>query len=194
MIQNRRRQRVMEELGFIDAKEEARLAHAREKEEKRQQRKQNKRRELENSASYRAVVGISRLCDTWMLDPIIGFFGVGDILTTMLAFPSIYVSLFKIRSIPLTLACIFNTTLDFLLGSIPFFIGDICDIFYRSFRKNLKLIQGFVEDDRAVIAEVNRKAIWMFLGIALVGLLIYWFLKALSSVMTELSHWIGSWF
>lgn len=184
----------MEELGFIDAKEEARLAHAREKEEKRQQRKQNKRRELENSASYRAVVGISRLCDTWMLDPIIGFFGVGDILTTMLAFPSIYVSLFKIRSIPLTLACIFNTTLDFLLGSIPFFIGDICDIFYRSFRKNLKLIQGFVEDDRAVIAEVNRKAIWMFLGIALVGLLIYWFLKALSSVMTELSHWIGSWF
>ena len=185
----------MEELGFIDAKEEARLAHAREKEAKRQQRKLNKRYELENSASYRAVVGISRVCDTWMLDPIIGIIpGMGDALTTLLAFPAIYVSLFKIRSIPLTLACIFNTTLDFLLGSIPFFIGNICDFFYRSFRKNLKLIQGFVEDDRAVIAEVNRKAFWMFLGIALVGLLIYWFLKALSSVMTELSHWIGSWF
>ena len=59
--------------------------------------------------------------------------GVGDVLTSALALPFIYFALVQVRSIPLTLAVICNVLKDALLGSIPFFIGDIIDVFNRSY-------------------------------------------------------------
>ena len=59
---------------------------------------------------------------------------------------------------PLTLAIMNNTLRDVVLGMIPFYVGDIFDIFHRSNRQNMSLIRGFVEGDEQVIHDVNRKA------------------------------------
>ena len=81
------------------------------------------------------------------------------------------------RSIPLTLAVICNVLKDALLGSIPFFIGDIIDVFNRSYVANLRLITGYVNDDKAVIHEVNRKATWSAIFIIILCVLIYFIVK-----------------
>jgi hypothetical protein len=41
---------------------------------------------------------------------------------------------------------------------IPFFVGDIIDIFHRANKKNMAMIQGFVDGDEIVIKEVNQRA------------------------------------
>lgn len=135
----------------------------------------NKRIRIEGSFIYRCIAGIAKYMDKYFLDPIVGFFlpGFGDILTSTLAIPFIYISLFVVRSVPLTLAVIFNTLVDILLGMIPPWIGDIFDIFHRSYKKNLRLINGFVNDDQTIINEVNRKAIWMAILIVVCCVLIY---------------------
>ena len=114
--------------------------------------------------------------DKYCLDPIIGFFlpGFGDFLTSILVLPFIYVSLFKIKSIPLTLAVIFNILRDIALGLIPFWIGDIIDLINRGYLQNCRLIVGFVEDDKEVIHKVNKRAFWMAVLIVIFCLIIYW--------------------
>lgn len=67
---------------------------------------------------------------------------------------------------------------------IPFFIGDVIDVFNRSYLKNLEIITGFVEDDKYVIEEVNRKAVWMGILIAIFGYLIYLLYSLLNNIIT----------
>lgn len=88
--------------------------------------------------------------------------------------------------IPLTLAVICNVLKDALLGAIPFFIGDIIDIFNRSYVANLKLITGYVNDDKEVIQEVNKKAAWSAIFIVILCVLIYFIVKWVME--------LGSWF
>lgn len=126
------------------------------------------------------------------MDPILGFFipGLGDALTSIFVLPFIYVSIFQIRSLPLTLAIIFNILRDVAFGLIPFWIGDFIDVFNRAYIQNSKLIVGFVEDDKKVIEEVNRKAFWTGILIVIFCLIIYWLVKLAVSIAT----WIGSFF
>ena len=77
---------------------------------------------------------------------------------------------------------------DMLIGMIPFCIGDICDVFHRCYVENSKLIVGFVEDDREIISEVNRKAVWTAILIALFCYLIY----LLVGCTIQLAEWIGN--
>ena len=56
------------------------------------------------------------------------------------------------------MAVINNSLRDVLLGMIPFFVGDIIDIFHRANTQNMKMVQGFVDGDESVIKEVNKKA------------------------------------
>jgi len=77
---------------------------------------------------------------------------------------------------------------------IPFWIGNICDFFIKSFQKNMRLIIGYVEDDKEIIAEVNKKAIWMAILIIVICLLIYWAVVLLKTVITSVYDWIGSLF
>lgn len=187
-LQNGRRRTAQQELGLTTEKEKKAIKQSMEKEEARRQRKETRKMEIKNSSSYKSVEYIAKYMDKYFLDPILGFFipGLGDILTSLLTVPFIYVSLLKIRSVPLTLAVIFNMLKDMLYGMIPFFVGDVIDAFNRSYVQNLRLITGFVEDDKEVIEQVNRKAIWMAVLIALFGYLIY----LLYSFLSDMISWI----
>lgn len=141
--------------------------------------KQQCRKEIEQSSSYKASKNIAKWMDKLYLDPIIGFIapGFGDALTSLFVFPLLYLAVFKIRSLPLTLAVIFNVLRDMAIGLIPFCIGNILDFFNRSYLKNFELIVGFVEDDKDVIHEVNRKAVWTGIMILVFCVIIYYLVK-----------------
>ena len=196
MKENKRRAQAQNDLELnIPPKEEYAIKSAKRKEEERRARKKHKRQELENSFSYRSVHSISKVFDDWYLDGIMGFFqGVGDIANMVFAFPFIYVSLVKIRSIPLTLACIYNVIVDILIGIIPFWIGNILDFFNRAYRKNLRLIIGFVEDDQNIIDEVNRKAVFMAIAIVVACLLIYLLISFVISIASDIKDWFSTLF
>lgn len=154
-----------------------------ERKKSRKLSKQIRKIEIEESSTYQSIETIKTWMDEYYLDAIIGLIPVvGDAITKLFSLPFIYVALFKVRSIPLTLAIIFNILLDFLLGSIPYMIGNVVDFFFRSYNNNFKLIVGFVEDDRQIIRKVNEKAILMGIGISAIVYLIYLFVSAMLSL------------
>lgn len=130
-------------------------------------------RQLENNRCYRAIRRIARYMDRWGLDPVIGLFfpAAGDILSAFLTLPFLYFSVFKLQSVPLTLALIYNTLKDIVAGLIPFGIGDLFDFFNRSYLQNFRLITGFVENDKEIIQSVNRKA-WLMAGLIVLLLIL----------------------
>ena len=146
---------------------------------------------IRNSASYKLVHAIALWMDRCLLDPLIGLVlpGFGDALTSVLAVPYLYLSIVKLKSIPLTLAIVCNILLDVLIGIIPY-IGVVGDVFKRAFTRNAALIKGYVEGDRAIMQEIDRKAVGMaFLIVILCGLIYAMVLAAVKIV-----EWIGSFF
>ena len=133
VTQSGRRQRARQELGLDDAQEQYEIERAISKEEERREAKEMRRLEIEDSLSYKACMAINKYMDKYFLDPIIGFIlpSLGDFLSSLLVWPFIYVAAFKVRSLPLTLAVIFNVLRDIAIGLIPFWIGDIFDAFNR---------------------------------------------------------------
>lgn len=166
-------------MGMNFQREDRQREEALAREQQRAAEKQAKREALMNTTSYRVMDTTAKYMDKYCLDPLIGLIpgGVGDVLSSFLAIPFIYFALMQVRSIPLTLAVICNVLKDALLGSIPFFIGDIIDVFNRSYIANLRLITGYVNDDKAVIHEVNRKATWSAILIVILCVLIYFIVK-----------------
>lgn len=192
---SRRRIQAYEDLGLVDKGMDAELQRIEAKELLRQNAKIKKRQELLQSTSYAMVDKIATVMDKWFLDAILGLFPIiGDAGTTIFALPSIYLSLFKIKSTPLTLAVILNIVVDMLIGAIPFRIGDICDFFHRGYLKNLRLIQGYVNDDKDVINEVNQKAVVSAILIVVVCAAIYGLIILVSSALSGLYDWISGWF
>jgi len=120
------------------------------------------RKKLQNSQAYASMQRIADWMDRFYVDAIVGLaapYGVGDLIMALFSLVYMYFSLFILHSIPLTLAIINNTLRDIAIGLIPFFIGDILDFFHKSNRQNMRLIEGFVNGDRATIHEVNAKAV-----------------------------------
>ena len=189
---NSRRQQAQADMGMNFEREDRQRETALAKEQERQAEKKAKRDALMSTTSYRIMDKTAKYMDKYFLDPIIGLIpgGVGDVLSSFLAIPFIYFALVQVKSIPLTLAVICNVLKDALLGSIPFFIGDIIDVFNRSYVANLRLITGYVNDDKAVIHEVNRKATWSAIFIVILCVLIYFIVKW----AIELGNWIVSLF
>lgn len=180
----------MEEIGIVQLDEQKNVNVARAKEEQRRLKKEYKRMEIESSSSYKMTKGIATLMDKYFLDPIIGLVpGAGDVLSSVLMVPSVYVSLFKIKSLPLTLAVTFNILKDMLFGIIPY-IGIVIDFINRAYIQNMRLIVGFVEDDKAIIEDVNRKALWMGILIAVFIGLIWLMFKFVANTL----EWIGGLF
>ena len=137
-------------------------------EEKRLQR----RKRLMDNKAYQTMQGLSRYMDRYYLDALIGVIpGWGDAITLICVVPFVYFSLRVIKSIPLTLAVINNALRDILLGMIPFFVGDIIDIFHRANMQNMQMIQGFVDGDEAVIRQVNQRA-WQSVAVLIILLLL----------------------
>lgn len=139
---------------------------------------------IRNSASYKLVHAIALWMDRRLLDPLIGLVlpGFGDALTSVFAVPYLYLSIVKLKSIPLTLAIVCNILLDVLIGIIPY-IGVVGDVFKRAFTRNAALIKGYVEGDKAIMQEIDRKAVSMaFLIVILCGLIYAMVLAAVKIV------------
>lgn len=157
------------------------------KEEKRQLRRQR----LMESKAYQTMAVLTRYMDRFYLDALIGLIpGWGDAIALLCVVPFVYFSMRIIKSVPLTLAILNNALRDVLLGMIPFFFGDIIDIFHRSNVQNLAMIQGFVDGDEAVIRKVNRRALQSaiaFVAMILLIILMIWGLVVLGSYLFSLA-------
>ena len=134
--------------------------------------------QAKDSKVYRLMEAMERYMDRYYLDAIIGFVpGWGDAVSLLCAAPFVYFSARVVKSVPLTLAIINNALRDILLGLIPFFVGDIIDVFHRSNVRNMAMVRGFVEGDEAVIRRVNQRAWQAVLALvallALIGLMIW---------------------
>lgn len=143
-----------------------------------ERKKREKREELEKDPTYNACTKICKWMDTFYLDPILSIIpgGVGDIISQTLTVPFIYVAATKIKSLPLTLAIIYNSLVDMLIGAIPI-LGDVWDIFHKSHKKNYKLLNGFIEEDANIKRQVNKDAIFCGIAIAILIFLICLVLK-----------------
>jgi len=152
-------------------------------EEKRLQR----RKRLMDNKAYQTMEGLTRYMDRYYLDALIGLIpGWGDAIALICVVPFVYFSSRVIKSVPLTLAVLNNTLRDVLMGMIPFFIGDIIDIFHRANIQNMKMIQGFVDGDEAIIRQLNQRAwqsaIVLFILLLLIVLMI-WLLISFGSYL-----------
>lgn len=186
-----RKRAIQNDLGIKDGREDAQIEISLANEEARRCKKEMRRKEIRRSASYRMVEDIAKWMDKYFLDALLGFVPTaGDALTSLAALPSIYVSLFKVKSVPLTLAVIFNILKDVLIGMIPFWIGNVLDFFNRAYLQNMRLIVGYVEDDKEIIDEVNRKAVGTAILIVIACVLI-WLMVLL---VQKIIGWIGGLF
>ena len=136
---------------------------------------------------------LTRYLDRFYLDAIIGLIpGWGDAVALLCVVPFVYFSMCIIKSIPLTLAVLNNALRDVLLGMIPFFIGDVIDIFHRANMKNMAMIQGFIDGDEAIIKQVNRRALQSAIVLVVLLLLIALMIWALVSFGSYLYSLIAS--
>ncbi len=146
--------------------------------------------QVKDSKVYRLMEGLERYTDRYYLDAIIGFIpGWGDAFSLLCAAPFVYFSARVVKSVPLTLAIINNALRDILLGLIPFFVGDIIDVFHRSNVRNMAMVRGFVEGDETVIRQVNQRAwqaaVVLLLLLALIALMI-WLLVSFGQYLISL--------
>ena len=142
--------------------------------------------EIKEQKSYKLIKAIATIMDRYYVDPLLGLVPtLGDAVTSLLTLPYLYFSMFKLRSIPLTLALLCNMLIDFAMGVIPFWIGDILDFFNHSYVKNYRLITGYVERDEEMIKSVDRRAWWMAALIAVLCVLIW--------LLIKLAVWAWDW-
>ena len=101
-----------------------------------------RRQRLMDNRAYQTMEGLTRYMDRYYLDALIGVIpGWGDAIALLCVVPFVYFSSRVIKSLPLTLAVLNNALRDVLLGMIPFFVGDIIDIFHRANTQNMQMIQ-----------------------------------------------------
>ena len=149
-----------------------------------------RRARLMDNQVYQSMQSLTRYMDRFYLDAVIGLIpGWGDAVALLCVVPFVYFSMCIIKSIPLTLAVLNNALRDVLLGMIPFFIGDVIDIFHRANMKNMAMIQGFIDGDEAIIKQVNRRALQsaiVLLVLLLLIALMIWVLISFGSYLYSL--------
>lgn len=138
---------------------------------------------LENiteSTSFKIMSSSKTFLD--ILDALIGLFtGVGDTISIVASIPSLYFSIFKAKSIKLTMAILSIILVDWLAGLVPV-IGDILDAFYTSNRKIFRICVGYVEGDPKVMKEINRAAAGLFFLIIFVVVLLYFVFELIKGI------------
>lgn len=145
------------------------------------------REELKRHPMFVTLERISRYMDKYYLDGVIGLVpAVGDVFSALCTVPFVYFTLVVVRSVPLTLAVVNNTLRDILVGMVPFFVGNVLDFFYRSNSRNLRMIIGFVNGDRRVVGEVNRKAVQS----AVVMIVLIALIVAMIVLLAKLGAWL----
>ena len=154
------------------------------------EKRELRRKRLMDNKAYQTMEGLTRYMDRYYLDALIGIIpGWGDAIALLCVVPFVYFSSRVIKSLPLTLAVLNNALRDVLLGMIPFFVGDIIDIFHRANTQNMRMIQGFVDGDEKVIKQVSQRAwqsaIVLFVLLLLIALMI-WLLISFGSYLYSL--------
>ena len=124
-----------------------------------EEKRLQRRQRLMDNKAYQTMEGLTRYMDRYYLDALIG------------VIPG------------------WGDAIAVLLGMIPFFVGDIIDIFHRANTQNMQMIQGFVDGDEAVIKQVNQRAwqsvIVLMLLLLLIALMI-WMLISFGSYIYSL--------
>ncbi len=191
-MESSRRRQARKDLGFETEEEKAKIEVSLAREEERRQKKELARQKLEGEWSYKFVKGVSTLMDKYFVDAVAGFVvpGVGDFLTSALTIPFLYVSVCKIKSLPLTLAVLYNMMVDCFIGLTPY-LGDVLDAFHRSYAKNYRLIVGFVEDDEAVISEVRRGALKSAIMIVVLIVACYFLYQVVKGLYVSIAAMFG---
>lgn len=157
--------------------------------ELKEQLEREKREKLEKDHVYKTCTTISKVMDRYMVDPILGLMpgGVFDIISQVMALPFIYVAATRLKSFSLTLAMIYNSLIDALVGAVPL-IGDLADILHRSHKKNHRLLTGFIENDEEVKQQVKKDSIKCGIGIVVLIVLIYLMFRLMGYVWDQISY------
>lgn len=122
------------------------------------------REEIKNRKEYAMLRNVAKYMDKYNIDGIIGLVPyAGDYFSAVALIPFAYVTLFVVKSVPLTLAVINNCLRDILIGMVPFMIGNIIDFFHKSNLQSLNMIIGYVEGDEKVVKQVKRSAMLSFI-------------------------------
>ena len=151
------------------------------------------RQHIRQSPLYQRMEHIQQWLDHYYLDAVAGLlpWGIGDFGTALFSILYIWFAAVKVKSLPLVLAIINNTLRDIMLGLIPFYIGDIIDVFHRANTQNMALIRGFVDGDEAVIRTVNKKARTTVLLILLSILIIAILIGIAIEITSRLLHFLS---
>lgn len=189
-MKSSRRIAAEESLGFQNEAADQKENDSVKREAERRKEFDDRKNQLVSSPVYKTVSKIRKIMDDFFIDPILGLIlpGLGDGITTVLSIPYIYQALVKLKSVPLTLAMIYNLLIDWLLGMIPFYIGDVIDVFHRSFKKNMKLIDGFINRDEKIMQEVNRKSVFFGIMIVIICVAIFFMFKLLAWALLQMSQ------
>lgn len=161
------------------------------------EKRQLQRKRLMENKAYQTMEGLTRYMDRYYLDALIGVIpGWGDAIALLSAVPFVYFSARVIKSVPLTLAILNNALRDVLMGLVPFFVGDIIDIFHRANIQNMQMVQGFVDGDEVMIKQVNQRAWQSAIALVVLLLLIVLMIWALISFGSYLYSLVASifWF
>ncbi|MDO4783245.1 MAG: DUF4112 domain-containing protein [Capnocytophaga felis] len=159
-------------------------------EEKHKTRKELKKLEIEKSVHYQIIENTKKWMDDYYLDGIIGLIPiVGDIVTQFFSYSFLYVAVVKVKSYRLTMAILLNSLIDILVGLIPY-AGTVLDFVHRSYKNNFELIVGFVNDDKKIIQQVNKRALWTTIGVITVLILICLLIWLIITTFSGLYKWI----
>lgn len=141
---------------------------------------------LRSSKLYALLRRTTEYMDRYYLDAAVGFAipgGIGDAISGVFSLLYVYFAAFVVRSVPLALAVLNNIMRDVIMGMIPFYVGDVIDIFHKSNKKNMALIDGFVDGDEQIVSTVKLKAAWSAAIFVLLCILLY--------AMIRLVIWAG---
>ena len=143
---------------------------------------------LRDSKIYNVLQRVSTVMDRYYLDAAAGLIpgGVGDIVTALISLVYVYVGARVVKSPALSVALLNNTVRDLMLGLIPFYVGDIIDVFHRSNRQNMQLVEGYVCGDEQVVRQVHAR-VWqsvaaIVLMLLVAGLLIWGVARLIAAI------------
>jgi hypothetical protein len=114
------------------------------------------------------------------LDPILGFLipGAGDALTSAGSVSLLLLALKERLPTVAILRMLMNIAIDTIVGALPF-VGDAFDMFFRSNRRNLEIIERYRKDPKAKPSVFDHLLVGSGLLLAVAGVVIpivlfYW--------------------
>lgn len=152
-MSNLRREQTRKQFGFDSERQIRRQERAKQRALKERERDQLRREEIERNSLYKTLIKGAFGFD--VADAVLGFLEtIGDVLSGLLALTYVYLSLFVVRSLRLTVAVLGVAFVDLLMGLVPG-IGTLLDVVFCGNYINRTMIKGYVEGDEKMRRRVN---------------------------------------